>query len=252
MQPRSLYLVGDVIDGWKLKQRFHWAPEYDELLSHVLEMSRRGTRVYYTPGNHDDFLRSWPLATELQRQDVLQINDRFIHETSAGERFLVIHGDQFDSFETGAKWITWIADQLYNGILATNAAVSCIMRWSDIRRYAVSRRIKQQTKRFVKFISRFETSLIEHARENDCVGVICGHVHTPALYEQCGIAYCNTGDWVENCSALVEYEDGRMAVEWFFEPEVVLERIPQPGESSSDSSATYRQLGSGHCPMPAT
>lgn len=261
VEPRSLYLVGDVIDGWKLKRRFHWQPVYDELLARILEMARHGTRVYYTPGNHDDFLRSWPMVEELQRRHVLEIRDSFVHETGVGERFLVVHGDRFDSIETGAKWICNAADVAYNGLLAANSLLSRVMRWSDLRRYAFSRRIKQQTKRFVKFVSHYESKLMDFAEEQGCVGVICGHVHTPALYERNGIAYCNTGDWIENCSALVEYEDGRLAVEWFFEPDVMLERIPVPDDlacdpsssssSSSNSSATYRQLGHGHCPAPA-
>ena len=251
VRPRDLYLVGDFLDGWKLARRWRWSRVYNQVIERLIDLGEHGTRLHYTPGNHDEFLRTSPLVHHLQKRGVVAIEDEFVHETISGERFLIIHGDQFDSIEQGAAWISGIADVAYDSLLNVNYLISKLFRISDERRYRFSRRIKQSVKKGVTFVSSFESKLVEHAEKRNCDGVICGHVHIPAMYETSGITYINTGDWVENCSCLVEYENGRMALEWFFEPDVRIERLPPEKSGSSESSAKFLRAGVGLCPEPA-
>lgn len=249
VRPRDLYLVGDFLDGWKLARRWRWSAVYNQVIERLIDLGEHGTRLHYTPGNHDEFLRSSPLVRHLQKRNIVTIEDKIVHETMSGEKFLVIHGDQFDSVEQGAAWVSGLADVAYDGLMNVNYLWSKLARWSDERRYRFSRRIKQSVKKCVKFFSNYEGRLIDYAKSQNCDGVICGHIHIPAMYETAGVTYINTGDWVENCSCLVEYEDGRMALEWFFEPDVRIERCPPKTSESSESSATFLRAGAGHAPL---
>ena len=203
-QPRYLYVVGDFIDGWKLKTRWRWSPVYDLLIQRMLELKKHGTRLMYTPGNHDAFLRGF-----LQNFGVIDINDRFIHTTANGQRFLVMHGDQFDRVEQSCQWLSFVATHAYDLLLSVNWWVNAL-RGKRHDRYAFCGSVKRRVKRLVRHVSEFEGQLVEAARNEDCEGIICGHVHSPRIVELDGVAYCNTGDWVESCTALVELEDGTM------------------------------------------
>ncbi|MEM9187131.1 MAG: UDP-2,3-diacylglucosamine diphosphatase [Planctomycetota bacterium] len=201
-EPRYLYVVGDFIDGWKLKRRWRWLPAYDRILQRLMALRRAGTQLYYTPGNHDAFLRGF-----LANFGVIDIRDRFVHTGADGRRFLVTHGDQFDRVEQGMPWLSLAASYGYDVLLSANWMVNKL-RGKKHDPYAFCGAIKRGVKRLVSHVSEFEQLLITNAREERCDGIICGHIHAPRIIQVDGLAYCNTGDWVENCSALVEYDDG--------------------------------------------
>lgn len=201
-EPRYLYVVGDFIDGWKLKRRWRWLPTYDRILQRLMTLRRGGTRLYYTPGNHDAFLRGF-----LANFGVIEIQDRFVHTAADGRRFLVTHGDQFDRIERGMPWLSLVSSYAYDLLLSANWLANKL-RGKKHDPYAFCGMIKRSVKRLVTHVSEFEDLLVKNAGEESCDGIICGHIHAPRIVEVGDLAYCNTGDWVENCSALVEYGDG--------------------------------------------
>ena len=201
-EPRYLYIVGDFIDGWKLKRRWRWSPTYDQIIQRMMELKRSGTELLYTPGNHDHFLRSY-----LASFGVVTINNRFVHEAADGRRYVVTHGDQFDRVEQNWQWLSLVGSYAYDAMLTTNRLANRL-RGKKHDPYALSGVIKRRVKKLVKRLSDYEELLAKSAREADCEGIICGHSHTPRIEEIDGIAYLNTGDWVENCTALLEWEDG--------------------------------------------
>jgi UDP-2,3-diacylglucosamine pyrophosphatase LpxH len=203
-EPQHLYLVGDFIDGWKLKTRWRWLPVYDRILQRLLALKQSGTHLYYTPGNHDAFLRGF-----LQNFGVVDVNDQFVHTAADGKRFLVMHGDQFDEVEQNCQWLSLVATHAYDLLLSLNWWVNTL-RGKRHDRYAFCGSIKRRVKMLVKHVSDFESKLIATAREAQCQGIICGHVHSPRIVELEDVAYCNTGDWVESCTALVELDDGTL------------------------------------------
>lgn len=201
-EPSYLYVVGDFIDGWKLKRKWLWPPAYDRILQRLMQLKRAGTRLLYTPGNHDAFLRGF-----LANFGVVEIRDRFVHTGADGRRFLVTHGDQFDRVEAGMPWLSLVSSYAYDIMLSSNRLLNRL-RGKKHDPYAFCGAIKRSVKRLVSHVSEFEGLLIQNAREEKCDGIICGHIHAPRIVDVDGLAYCNTGDWVENCSALVEYHDG--------------------------------------------
>lgn len=201
-QPRHLYVVGDFIDGWKLKRRWRWRPAYDRILQRMMSLKQSGTQLFYTPGNHDNFLRGY-----LADYGVVEVSDRFVHQAADGRRYLVTHGDQFDKIEQSMQWLSLVGAYAYDVLLSTNYWLNWA-RGKKHNPYAFCGMIKRRIKGLVKHVSDFESQLIEAAAEERCFGIICGHIHAPRIMHLDNLAYLNTGDWVENCTALVEYDDG--------------------------------------------
>ncbi|WP_197525733.1 UDP-2,3-diacylglucosamine diphosphatase [Pseudobythopirellula maris] len=201
-EPEQLYIVGDFIDGWKLKRRWRWLPVYDQIMLRLMAMKRRGTRLLYTPGNHDDFLRSF-----LSNFGVIDIKDRFVHAAADGRRYLITHGDQFDRVEQSCQWLSLVASYAYDVLLTANW-LGNKLRGKNHDPYAFCGAIKRRVKRLVSHVSEFEGQLVASAKDTGCDGVICGHIHHPRILQVEGLSYLNTGDWVENCTALLEYDDG--------------------------------------------
>ena len=217
-EPRYLYVVGDFIDGWKLKRRWRWLPVYDRILQRLMELRRTGTELYYTPGNHDAFLRNF-----LTNFGVVEVRDRFIHAAADGRRFLVTHGDQFDRIEQHNQWLSLVASYGYDVLLSLNAFLNRL-RGKQHDPYALCGVIKRRVKQLVQHVSEFEDLLIKSAHQEQCDGIVCGHIHAPRIVQVGDLAYCNTGDWVENCSALVEYDDG--SFELIRREAEVIQRLP--------------------------
>lgn len=201
-EPENLYIVGDFIDGWKLKRKWRWLPVYDKIFQRLLTLKKSGTRLLYAPGNHDSFLRGF-----LENFGVIELKDRFIHEAGDGRRYVVTHGDQFDQIEQNAQWLSVVASYAYDVLLTANWLVNKI-RGKKHDPYAFCGLIKRRVKVLVKHVSEFETQLAQDAVDSGCDGIICGHIHAPRIEQVDHIHYLNTGDWVENCSALIEFEDG--------------------------------------------
>lgn len=208
--PERIYLVGDIVDGWRLKRRWFWDGCYLEIAEELLNLARDGIRVCYTPGNHDDFLRDDVRLGALARRTGIEVQDEFLHRTADGRRFLICHGDQFDSVERRARWLSVAGTWSYNVLLAFDRAAHQLRGRHGPCQYRISAAVKRRVKRVVAHVSDFESRLLGHARDRKCSGVICGHIHTPRICVSQGLTYCNTGDWVENCTALVEDHEGRL------------------------------------------
>lgn len=210
VQSDRLYIVGDFIDGWRLKRRWHWQAVYVRILQRLVQLAAHGTQIYYAPGNHDEFLRDY-----LHDFGLVTVADQFVHKTADGRRFVVLHGDQFDDIERRARWLSVLGAYGYDGLVRANGVINRVRRWFRLDECRFSARVKVWAKQAVQFISEFEERLVCHAKERECHGVICGHIHVPRLDHFGDVTYCNTGDWVEHCSALVEHETGELElIEW--------------------------------------
>lgn len=204
-QPQRLYLVGDFIDGWRLKRRWHWREVYMRILQRLMQLASEGTQIHYTPGNHDEFLRDY-----LHDFGFVTVANEFIHVTADQRRFVVLHGDRFDDVERHARWLSVLGARVYDGLLSANAIVNDVRRWMNLDECRFSANVKVWTKSAVRFISDFEERLVCHAKDVECDGVICGHIHVPRIEQFGEVMYCNTGDWVEHCTALIEHDSGKL------------------------------------------
>jgi len=200
----TIYLVGDILDGWRLAKSWHWPAEYNVLGQLLLEKANNGTRMIYLPGNHDEFLREY-LGTYFGEVEFV---DRTIHTSATGKTYLVIHGDQFDVVVMNAKWLAHVGDWAYNAALRINIAINWVRRRLGLQYWSLSAWAKQKVKNAVSVIGRFEEALVHEAKVSGVDGVICGHIHFADMHDRLGIHYINTGDWVESCTAIVEDEQG--------------------------------------------
>jgi len=206
-----LYLVGDIVDVWALKKRWHWPKQYNEVIHKLLKRSRKGAKVFFIPGNHDELFRDFE---GFQFGDV-QIVLKAFHETADGRRFLVLHGDEFDTIVMYHNWLSRLGSWAYDYLILLNRVVNGVRRRFGQPYWSLSGAIKRRVKQAVKHLANFEDLLVREARRNEVHGVICGHTHTPGMREMDSILYCNTGDWVENCTALVEKENGELEIVWW-------------------------------------
>ena len=215
----QLYLVGDVIDGWRLRKTWYWHDEFDEVMRAVLALAQKGTRVIYIPGNHDEMFREW-LGLEIAGVKLLR---EAVHEGADGRRFLVIHGDEFDGVIRYAKFIAYLGDWAYDTALVLNRWFNLARRKFGYPYWSLSQWLKRQVKEAVKAIDRFESALAGEAKRRGLDGVICGHIHHAEMRMVNGVMYMNDGDWVESCTALVEHADGRFELlDW-----ISMQRNPQ-------------------------
>jgi UDP-2,3-diacylglucosamine pyrophosphatase LpxH len=201
----AMYLVGDILDGWRLSKSWHWPPEYDELVQLMLAKAAAGTRMVVIPGNHDEFLRDY-LGTYFGEVEFV---DRTVHTTAQGKTYLVIHGDQFDVVVMHAKWLAHVGDWAYRATLRINGAINWIRRRVGLKYWSLSAWAKQKVKGAVSVIGRYEEALSLEARETGVDGIICGHIHHADMHNRLGVHYINTGDWVESCTAVAEEYDGQ-------------------------------------------
>jgi UDP-2,3-diacylglucosamine pyrophosphatase LpxH len=205
VQCEKLYLVGDIIDGWRLRRSWYWDAYHDEVIRLILRMARHGTEVVYVPGNHDEIFRDW-LGLEVAGVKLLREAE---HIAADGRRFLVIHGDEFDGVIRYAKFLAHMGDWAYDAALTINRWFNFLRRRLGYPYWSLSQWLKRQVKEAVKAIDRFETALAHEAKSRGMDGVICGHSHHAEMRMVHGILYMNDGDWVESCTALVEHQDGR-------------------------------------------
>jgi UDP-2,3-diacylglucosamine pyrophosphatase LpxH len=203
-----MYLVGDIIDGWRMKKRFFWPAEHNDIVWRVLKRAKRGTRIIYIPGNHDEMFRQF---TGLDFGGV-EIRRKAIHETADGRRLLVLHGDEFDAVMLAHRWLAHLGDLAYEMLMTLNRWVNAIRRRLELPYWSLSKMAKHKVKNAVEFISHFEEVVAEEAGKRGVDGVVCGHIHTAEIRDIEGIEYYNDGDWVEGCTALVEHFDGTMEV----------------------------------------
>lgn len=203
----TLYLVGDIIDGWRIQQnKWHWNQHHSNLVQKILKLSKKGTKVIYVAGNHDEFLR--PLIPYNIGFGDIEIVNQIEHIGVDGNRYLVIHGDLFDGISTIAPWLGFIGDKGYDFILNLNNKFNWIRRKMGFGYWSLSAYIKHKVKSAVDFIFDFEKNLVSYCAKRGFAGIICGHIHHAEIKEIDGIVYMNDGDWVESMTALVEHYDG--------------------------------------------
>ncbi|WP_167550313.1 UDP-2,3-diacylglucosamine diphosphatase [Pseudovibrio ascidiaceicola] len=200
----TVYLVGDIIDGWRLKRSWYWPQLHNDVVQKLLRKGRKGARIVYIPGNHDEFLRDF-FGIHFGGVEVV---DQFIHEGANGKKYLVIHGDQFDVVVRHAKWLAFFGDWAYVSALNLNTVLNYCRRKLGLTYWSLSAWAKLKVKNAVNFIGKFEETLVSEAQRQKVDGVICGHIHHAADHETNGIHYINTGDWVESCTAVAENFDG--------------------------------------------
>ncbi len=201
-----LYLVGDIIDIWQMKKKVHWPQAHNDVIRTILGKAKHGTRVVYVTGNHDEFLRDYAGMTFGN----LQIVDDAIHETKCGKKFLIIHGDQFDGVVTNSKALALLGSAMYDLLLKANTWVNFVRRRFGLSYWSLSNMLKHRVKEAVKYISNYETALVHAAHKHDVHGIVSGHIHRAEITNVDDIIYCNCGDWVESCTALVETHQGKM------------------------------------------
>ena len=201
-----LFLVGDIVDGWRLERSWYWPSTHNDVIQAVLAKARNGTRVTYIPGNHDESFRA-----HVGRQfGQIDIAERAIHELADGRRFLILHGDEFDLVTNYAKWLAIAGDYAYRAAITVNLWFNYARRHLGFGYWSLSAFLKQRVKNAVGFIGDFEKTVADEARRQGVQGIVCGHIHHPEIRDFSGITYCNDGDWVESCTALVEHQDGAL------------------------------------------
>ncbi len=203
-----MYLVGDIIDGWQLKKRFYWPASHNDILWRILKRAKRGTRVVFVPGNHDEVFRPY---CGLDFGGV-EVRHEAIHVTADGRRLLVLHGDQFDAITMSHRWLAHLGDAAYTFMIWANRWLNIARRAFNLPYWSLSKHAKQKVKNAVEFISHFEEVVAHAAAGRGVDGVVAGHIHTADSRSINGVEYYNDGDWVESCTALVEHFDGRMEV----------------------------------------
>jgi UDP-2,3-diacylglucosamine pyrophosphatase LpxH len=210
-----LYLVGDIIDGWKIRRGFHWNDSFTLVIRRIFGMVKHGTVVRYVAGNHDEFIRNYLDEFQTALTGHIEIADEFIHATADGRRLLVIHGDKFDGVSLGMPWLALLGDRAYSLLLAVNSTGNWFRRKLGLKYKSYSLYMKQNVKRAVNYVANFEELISRHTRRQECDGVVCGHIHTPAVRCWGDLTYYNCGDWVESCTALIEYYDGRIELVYY-------------------------------------
>jgi UDP-2,3-diacylglucosamine pyrophosphatase LpxH len=201
----ELYLVGDIIDGWRFKKGFYWPQEHTNVMRRFLTLSKRGTCVTYVTGNHDEFLRKY---SDMEIGNI-RLVDEAVHRTADGRRLLVVHGDAYDVVTRYHRWVALLGDLGYGWLLTLNMHLN---RWRARFGYgywSLSSWVKYRVKRAVSFVSGFEEAVSHHCRQQGYDGVVCGHIHHAEITDYDGVRYMNCGDWVESCTALVEDEAGK-------------------------------------------
>lgn len=207
----SIYLVGDIFDGWRLRRGWHWPQSHNNVVEALMAKAHAGTPIIYIPGNHDEVMRGY-LGTHFGGIEVKASDE---HVTACGMRLLVTHGDHYDVVVMNAKWLAHLGDRAYNLVLMLNTTVNRVRRLWGGQFWSLSNWAKQQVKRAVNFIGEYETVLADEARRGGYDGIVCGHIHKAELTDMDGILYVNCGDWVESCTAVVEHHDGRLQlIDW--------------------------------------
>jgi UDP-2,3-diacylglucosamine pyrophosphatase LpxH len=225
----TLYLVGDIVDGWALRRNWIWKQSHNDVVQKILRKVRKGTKVIYIPGNHDEFARDFSgLAF-----GGIEVAHEALHVTADGKRLWITHGDLFDGIVQHAKWLAIVGDSLYTITLAFNHWYNRLRVKLGRPYWSLSQYLKHRVKNAVSFISDFEHALINEARRRGFDGVVCGHIHKAEIREVDGLLYCNDGDWVESLTALVEHADGKLEiVHWPFagDGSEATDEIPESGE----------------------
>jgi UDP-2,3-diacylglucosamine pyrophosphatase LpxH len=231
----TLYLVGDIIDAWKIQQnKWRWKQSHTNVVRRVLGHAKRGTRVVFIAGNHDEFLR--PMIPYGFSFGLIEIHNQIEHIGADGKHYLVVHGDLFDGITRLAPWIAFLGDKAYDVVLTLNNKFNWVRRRMGFGYFSLSKYLKYKVKKAVDFVFKFEENLAGYCKKRGFDGVICGHIHHAEIKEINGVAYMNDGDWVESCTALVEHWDGRWEI---------ITWIKENDDVATDTNSSSREQPSG-------
>lgn len=222
----TLYLVGDIVDCWALKRGLFWPQTHNDVVQKILRKGRKGTRIIYIPGNHDEFLGHY-----LGDFGSIHMERNYIHRMADGRRFLVMHGHELDTVVQNLGWLAHVGDVGYTMLMQLNGLINLMRRSLGLNYWSLSAYVKSEVKNVVKFISDYEEAVSRYAREFQVDGVICGHIHCATQRRIGNFDYCNCGDWVESCTALVEHSDGRI--------ELLRDQHLLPRAEEDDSPSEY-------------
>jgi len=205
-QSEKLYLVGDIIDGWALKNTWYWPQSHNDVVQKILRKARHGAEVFYISGNHDEVMRGF-VPVNFGGVSIL---NHVIHETVDKKKYLVVHGDQFDGIIQCAKWLAMLGSITYDFLIYFNRYINFFRKKLGYEYWSLSNYLKFTVKNAVKFVSEYEKLVSNYAKQFKVEGIICGHIHHANMQSMNGIHYINDGDWVESCTALVEHFDGKL------------------------------------------
>ena len=225
----TLFVVGDLIDVWSLRRGIYWPQSHNDVIQKLLRAGRKGTRVIYIPGNHDEFVAGF-----LGHFGAVEIVARAFHTTVDGRRLLIMHGHELDTVVQNVKWLAFAGDVGYQMLLKLNTPVHYIRQLFGLGYWSLSAAVKKSVKEAVSFVGAFEQGIVRFAQADRVDGVVCGHIHTPAIRTIGNIAYYNCGDWVESTSALVEDFDGKIELVTNFER--TIEKAALPADAEPDES----------------
>ena len=234
----TLFLVGDIIDGWQLRRSWYWPQSHNDVIQKLLRKARKGTRVIFVPGNHDEFARRY-VGHNFGGVDVAE---DWVHITADGRKLWVTHGDLFDGVIQCARWLAYAGDSLYELTLKLNRHFNSLRARLGLPYWSLSRYLKLKVKRAVSYVGDFEAALAREARKLGVDGVVCGHIHHAEMRMIDGVLYCNDGDWVESLTALVEHDDGRLEIlDWsaLAPPASVQPKDPHIKEPSPQDAVIY-------------
>jgi UDP-2,3-diacylglucosamine pyrophosphatase LpxH len=229
LQTEYIYLVGDVFDLWAMPQRISWTRPQSALIQAVLDKAASGTRVIYIPGNHDAPIRRF-CGSEISGVSIVS---QAVHETADGRRMKVTHGDEFDHLMRFNRPLKQLGDSAYGLLLVLNRAYNRLCTGMGRSYWSLSSFVKSRLGQARSYVEQYEALVAEQARDEGYDGVICGHIHQPALKKIKGIDYCNDGDWVEHCTCLVEDENGTLELLHWSNAQRVLERQPMDDQEPS-------------------
>ena len=208
IEPETLYLVGDIVDGWSLRKGWYWPDEHNEVIRRILKMAHRGTRVIFVVGNHDEVLRDYA-GFSFGGVELVQEAE---HITADGRRLLVTHGDSFDGVVLYARWLAFLGDQAYSLLLRANIVFNAVRKQLNMPYWSLSAYLKRRVKNAVQYVCNFEDALAHEAGTRGFDGIVCGHIHCAEIREIGDITYYNDGDWVESCTALAEDAQGAITI----------------------------------------
>jgi UDP-2,3-diacylglucosamine pyrophosphatase LpxH len=204
----TLFLVGDIIDGWQLRRTWYWPQAHNDVVQKLLRKARKGTRIIFIPGNHDEFARRY-----IEHNfGGIEVSSEWIHDTADGKRLWITHGDLYDGVIQRAKWLAYLGDTMYDFILHMNRWFNRARARMGLPYWSLSKYLKFKVKQAVSYVGDFEEALAKEARKRGADGVVCGHIHHAEMRDIGGVLYCNDGDWVESLTALVEHADGRLEI----------------------------------------
>nr|WP_249937347.1 UDP-2,3-diacylglucosamine diphosphatase [Roseateles sp. DAIF2] len=226
----QLFLVGDIIDGWQLRRSWYWPQAHNDVVQKLLRKARKGCRVIFIPGNHDEFARRY-----LDHSfGGIEVAEDWLHVTADGRRLWITHGDLFDGVVQCARWLALLGDQAYEFTLKLNRWLNSARARLGLPYWSLSKYLKLKVKRAVSYVSDFETALAREAKKRGADGVVCGHIHHAELREIEGVLYANDGDWVESLTALVEHADGRLEIlDWSALAQTPQQRAAAANKTSS-------------------